>query len=162
MPVRDETGKDRQAVFDVHAAAFPSPAEARLVDRLRDDGDLAISLVAQEDGAIVGHVAFSRMRAPFRALGLAPIGVLPSLQGRGCGSALVRAGLERARNEDWDGVFVLGDAAYYERFGFRQALASGFSCRYAGEHFMALAMRGDGLPQLLGEVAYARAFDALG
>ncbi|MGD0191253.1 MAG: N-acetyltransferase [Rhizomicrobium sp.] len=161
MRIRDETEADRLSIFRVHAAAFPSDGEARLVDMLRDGGDLTISLVAECEGTVVGHVAFSRMSAPFGALGLAPVGVLPRAQNRGIGTALIRCGIERAKSGAWDGVFVLGDAPYYERFGFRVDLAAGFSCRFAGPHFMAMALGGISLPQLSGAVAYPDAFDVL-
>jgi putative acetyltransferase len=162
MRIRDETPADIPLIYKVHAAAFPAEDEARLVDSLRADGDLVVSVVAEIGDEIVGHVGFSRMQAPFRALGLAPVGVLPEYQERGFGGAIIRAGLERTKVLSWEGVFVLGDPAYYERFGFSCALAAGFSSKYAGAHFMALALNGNTLPQMQGDVAYAAAFDALG
>jgi putative acetyltransferase len=159
--VRDELIGDKALIFGIHAAAFPADDEARLVDRLREDGDLVISLIAAVDETPVGHVAFSRMIAPFGALGLAPVGVLPDLQRRGIGEALIRSGLDRARHLGWEGAFVLGDTQYYERFGFSSSLASGFACRFAGAHLMAIALNGGSLPQLRGDVSYAAAFDAL-
>jgi len=160
MDIRGETEPDRAAIRRVETAAFPTAAEADLVDRLRADGDLRLSLVAAEGEEIVGHVAFSVMTAPFRALGLAPVAVSPERQTQGIGSALIREGLRRVAAEGWEGVFVLGDPAYYERFGFDVGLASGFRCRYAGAHFMAEAL-GGALPVLTGEVDYAPAFAAL-
>ncbi len=159
--VRDEIASDRPLIFEIHAAAFPTPGEACLVDRLREDGDLVLSLVAAIHGVVAGHAGFSRMRAPFRALGLGPVGVAPHHQGYGVGAALIRAGLKKAAQQGWQAVFVLGDARYYQRFGFSRALASGFSCRFAGPHFMALSLRGDALPQLHGDIAYPKAFEAL-
>jgi len=135
-------------------------AEARLVARLRTAGDAVISLVAERDGAVVGHILFSPMRAPFRALGLGPLAVDPDSQRQGIGGALVGEGLSRAAAGGWDGVFVLGDPAYYTRFGFSAAGAAGFTCRYAGPHLMLLALR-EPLPAREGPVAYAPAFDAL-
>lgn len=161
MLIRDEMDADRAFVFAVHAAAFPTPGEARLVDHLRTDGDLVISVVAMLETDIVGHAAFSRMHAPFPALGLGPVGVLPGQQRRDVGAALIRAGLERAGRQGWQGVFVLGDTPYYERFGFDCALAAVFSCRYAGPHFMALGLNGNALPRSHGEIAYPSAFDSL-
>ena len=160
MIIRGETDADRAAIRRVEEAAFPGPDEAKLVDQLRADGDLHISLVADDDCEIVGHVAFSLMLSPFRALGLAPVAVSPERQRAGIGSALIHAGLKQAAAEGWRGVFVLGDPPYYERFGFDVALAAGFACRYAGEHFMVKPL-GDALPVLSGEVDYAPAFAAL-
>lgn len=161
MFIRHETDPDRSLIYAIHAAVFPSDAEAQLVDCLRADGDLILSLVCESGGAMDGHIAFSQMRAPFRALGLAPLSVLPARQRAGIGSALIREGLSCARAQGWEGVFVLGDNAYYERFGFRAALAKDFSCRFAGPHFMALSLNGGSLPAREGDVAYAPAFDAL-
>ncbi|MEA3041970.1 MAG: putative acetyltransferase, partial [Sphingomonadales bacterium] len=141
--------------------AFGTGAEAELVERLHADAGAAIALVAEVEARIVGHVLFSRMAAPFRALGLGPVSVLPPRQRSGIGSALVRAGLVRARQEGWDAVFVLGDPAYYGRFGFTVEAAAPFLCAYSGPHFMALAL-GGGMPGVGGEIAYAPAFAALG
>jgi putative acetyltransferase len=160
MDIRAEQPADREPLRAVIAAAFGRRAEADLVDWLRADGDSVISLVAEEGGAILGHVLFSRMVAPFRALGLGPVAVLPERQCQGLGSALIRAGLQRAQGAGWDGVFVLGDPGYYRRFGFVPELAAGFACLYAGPYLMALALQGS-LPATGGTVAYAPAFARL-
>ena len=131
-----------------------------MVDRLRADGESVISAVAVDAGHVVGHVMFSRMTAPFRALGLAPVAVTPNLQRSGIGSELIRWGLAQAKTLGWQGVFVLGDPKFYGKFGFSAALASGFESPYAGEHFMALALNGV-LPAMSGKVEYADAFKAL-
>ncbi len=160
MKIRAETEVDWAGIRRVEEAAFPGPEEGRLVDQLRTDGDLRISLVAVEGNEFVGHIAFSTMQAPFRALGLAPVAVSPERQNTGIGAALIETGLKQAGAEGWQGVFVLGDPAYYERFGFDLALAAGFNCRYAGPHFMVKAFD-DALPALSGEIDYAPAFAAL-
>ena len=97
-----------------------------LVDRLRADGDAAIALVAAEHGRIIGQILFSPVRAPFRALALAPVAVLPGRQRQGIGSALIESGLARATTAGWEGVFVVGEPAFYRRFGFEPELAAGF------------------------------------
>src|SRR5688500_16642509 len=102
---------------------------------------------------IVGHILFSPMQTPFRA-------VAPDRQRRGFGSALIDAGHELAREQDWQGIFVVGEPDYYRRFGYETALAAGFASPYAGSHFMALAPDG-ALPAITGEVRHARAFAAL-
>jgi len=94
--IRDEEAKDVAAIHAVVRAAFGQPAEADLVDQLRADGDSIISLVAVDDGNVVGHVLFSKMSAPFRALALAPVSVSTERQNAGIGSRLIRAGPERA------------------------------------------------------------------
>lgn len=155
--IRNEERDDIPEVRKIVQEAFLQPAEAKLVDRLRADGEAVISGVAVDAGQIVGHIMFSRMDAPFRALGLAPVAVKPGLQGNGIGSELIRWGLAKAKSNGWRGIFVLGDPKYYERFGFSVALASGFESPYAGEHFMAIALDGD-LPATFGKVEYADAF----
>ncbi|HEY1613190.1 MAG TPA: N-acetyltransferase [Rhizomicrobium sp.] len=160
LVIRDETEADGPAIHDVQIAAFASGAEAQLVEALRSDGDLVFSVVAVLGGSIVGHAAFSRMNAPFKALGLGPVGIVTERQGQGVGTALILAGLTRAAAANWRCIFVLGGVDYYARFGFACDAAAGFRCHYAGPHFMALALNGP-LPVATGEVAYPRAFEAL-
>ena len=120
----------------MNAAAFPTDAEARLVDRLRDAGALRVSLVAERAGRVIGHVACSPVRivavggAEHGAIGLAPMAVAPALQRTGVGGALVRAGLDACLAIGEPVVFVLGHPAYYPRFGFEPAAPRGL--RYAG------------------------------
>jgi putative acetyltransferase len=161
MIIRSEEPADRPAVRTVLEAAFPTPAEAQLVDQLRADGDAEISLVAIDDDVVVGHVMFSRMTAGFRALGLGPVAVLPTRQRSGVGSLLIGQGLARADADRWKIVFVLGNPAFYRRFGFDPTLASGFTSPYAGPHLMALGLT-QPLPKLSGRIDYAPAFAALG
>jgi putative acetyltransferase len=155
---RAETSADHFAVRHIHQRAFGRDVEADLVEALRREGSVVLSFVAEEEGQILGHVMFSRMEAPFRALGLAPIAVVPERQGEGIGSLLIKAGLARARAEGWEGVFVVGEPAYYVRFGFDAKPASGFQSPYAGPYFMAIALQGPGLPCASGRVDYAPAF----
>ena len=118
--VRPETSEDAAAVRDVETRAFDRADEAALVDALRGAGKATISLVAIVDGHVVGHVLFSPVTldgAPL-GLGLAPLAVAPEAQRRGVGAALVRAGLAEARAAGHGVVVVLGDPAYYRRFGF--------------------------------------------
>ena len=159
MILREELPSDRDLIRAVHLASFPSGDEADLVDALRQDGDSVISLVALEDEHIAGHVLFSRMAEPARALGLAPVAVLPTFRRRGIAAGLIEAGLERAHLQGWELVFVLGDPAYYRRFGFDARQAEGFASPYAGVHFMARALATGALQD--GKAEYARAFSAL-
>ncbi len=161
MNIRPAEPRDQAAIRELLLSAFPGPDEADLVERLRAEGDAAIELVAEDDGDIVGHILFSPMEAPFTALALAPVAVAPDRQREGVGSALIEAGHEAARQKGTDGIFVLGDPVYYQRFGYDLSLAAGFDSPYAGAHFMALALAG-ALPAREGTLAYARAFAALG
>ncbi|HEY8616409.1 N-acetyltransferase [Phenylobacterium sp.] len=134
---------DHAAIGQVVEAAFGQPDEARLVERLRSDGDVLFELVAVEAQAVVGHILFSRLWADRYEMyaALAPVAVAPGLQNSGHGSALVRAGLESAKEFGAHGVLVLGHPAYYRRFGFSAEAARQISAPYAGSPaFMALAL----------------------
>ena len=160
IEVRVETSRDWQAVYHVVLTAFGRSAEAELVKELRESGDSVVSLVAEEEGEIVGHVLLSGMEAPFPALALAPLSVIPARQRVGIGAALVRGAVDRARSEGWAAVFVLGDPTYYERFDFDSGAAEGFVSPYAGPHFMLLKLT-PSLPATAGELRHAAAFSTL-
>lgn len=153
--------ENHAAIRRVHLEAFPTAAEADLVERLRLDGDAVIELVADRAGDVIGHVMLSRMRAAFLALGLGPVGILAAHRGQGVADRLIRKALRRAREGGWRAVFVLGDPAYYRRFGFRAELAAGFDCAWSGPYLMALPLEGT-MPATTGRIDYAPAFAELG
>jgi putative acetyltransferase len=157
--IRMEAPADRAAVHAVVAAAFGQADEANLVEQLHADGDVFVSLVAEEGGAIIGHVLLSATQAPFRALGLAPVSVIPARQSAGVGSALIREAIRLAREAGYAAIFVLGDQAYYGRFGFDVDAARGFASPYASDHFAVLEL--SPLSVCAGAVEYAPAFAAL-
>ena len=117
-------------------------------------------MLRSRPAGFVGHVMFSRMTAPFPALGLAPFSVMPRHQRQGIGRSLVEAGLKLARDGGWVAVFAVGDPAYYGYFGFRAELAERFSSPWGGPHLMALPL-GASLPVRGGRVDYAPAFAGL-
>jgi putative acetyltransferase len=162
MNFRDESLDDHKAVRHLHLTSFPGAGEADLVDQLRGDRDAVISLVAIEGRVLTGHVMFSRMVAPFRALGLGPVAVLPDWRRTGIAAALIQDGIKRATNEGWAGIFVFGAPNYYRRFGFQPKHAEGFESPYAGPHLMALPLNNDELPTRSGRLDHAPAFAALG
>jgi putative acetyltransferase len=159
MLVRSERSEDRAEVEKLITAAFGRGDEAKLIDQLSVNGDLALSLVALKSGVAVGHVAFSRLRSPPGAWALAPVAVTPEWQRRGIGAALVEAGLQAARERGVPIVFVLGEPDYYGRFGFKAERAAGFASSYSGPYLMALAL-GDAAPRS-GALIYPPAFSAL-
>jgi len=166
--IRAERDGDRGAIAAVHEAAFARPEEARLVDALRAGGKAVVSLVAVADGAagavIVGHVLFSPMTieglGAAACAGLAPVAVLPAYQRRGIGGALVRAGLDACRSAGHGAAVVLGDPAYYSRFGFVPARRFGLSSEYdaPADAFMALELRPGALAGAGGLCRYAEEF----
>lgn len=160
IDIRDESPEDWKAVYQVISSAFGQSAEAELVKELRGAGDSVVSLVAEEDGQIAGHVLLSRMDAPFPALALAPVSVIPTRQRCGIGSVLIKEAVNRARTKGWAAIFVLGDPSYYERFEFNREAAAGFTSQYAGHHFMVLKLS-PSLTATTGEVRHAPAFSAL-
>jgi putative acetyltransferase len=167
LRVRPEAPGDFEAIRAVHLSAFPTAAEADLVQRLRDDLDSAISLVAERSGEIVGHALLSRMSVSgegrsYRALGLGPVGVRPAAQGGGVGAELIRSALAIAEALGEEMVFVLGEPDYYGRFGFTAATAAPFASPYAGPFFMALRLCPDVDVPAAGSAAYAPAFARLG
>lgn len=137
MPIiiRRETPADIEAIHRIEAAAFESEAHAALVNRLRDEGALLLSHVAEQDGEIVGHAAYSLLTIADgdrveRLPALGPIAVDPPFQGRGIGSALARAGLGAMRDMGYGLLFLVGSPRYYPRFGFQPAQPLGFSSDY--------------------------------
>ena len=153
---------DDQAVRAVHLGAFPTAVEADLVEQLQRDGEVVLSLVATEEECVVGHVLISRMTAEgdgraYRAVGLAPIAVLPERQRSGVGAQLIREAVTRLREQGEDLVFLVGEPNYYRRFGFDPATAAPFASPYAGPYFMALALNDAALPAT-GRAEYAPAF----
>jgi len=152
---------DQEAVRALVSAAFGRPDEAELVRRLRADGDAILELAAVE-GRVVGHILFSRLAvepATIRLAALAPVSVLPERRKAGIGSALIRDGLARCKALGFDAVAVLGDPAYYRRFGFTRRAARGLSCSYSGLAYQALELRDGALDGGPWSVLYPRAFD---
>lgn len=160
MKIRAEADTDHDAVRRLHLAGFPTPAEAALVDALRTTGDCVYSLVAERDGEIVGHIMLSRMEAPFKALSLAPVTVDTEWRRQGIAARLIEESLAAARRDGWDGVFVLGNPAYYRGFGFSTELAARFASPYAGPYFMGLSLAGAQFPAEGGEIRHPAAFSA--
>ena len=161
MTVRKERAGEAAAIAGVIARAFAGAphsdgTEAQIVERLREAGGLSLSLVAQDSGVIVGHAAFSPVEIGEAQgwFGLGPVAVEPARQGEQIGAALIEAGLERLRAAGAAGCVVLGDPAYYGRFGY--AAAPGLSYPGAPKpYFPALAFAGE---PPTGEVRYHPAF----
>ncbi len=164
--IRPERADDAGPIRDILLAAFGREAESRLVDRLHASGKIACSLVAEEEGRILGHVMFSRVtigETAMPALSLAPLAVLPAFQRLGIGSALVSAGLQQLRLGGQARVVVLGDPAYYPRFGFMPASHFGLICQFPAPDsaFMAVGLVRDAWRDVSGTVHFGHEFDDL-
>jgi putative acetyltransferase len=164
VDIRAEQPTDCEVIDAVTAAAFLNApysdhTEQFIVKGLREAGALSISLVAERDGTVVGHVAVSPVTIADGStgwFGLGPISVLPEYQGRGIGSQLMEAALDVLRHMGAAGCVVLGEPAYYGRFGFRLEPKLKFPAAPA-EYFQAISF---GSPVPCGIVAYHRAFGA--
>jgi putative acetyltransferase len=163
--IRAERSDDIAAVHAVNVEAFGREAEAALADRLREELRIFKSLVAVKDGNVVGNVVFSNLSLKTRsgdrnALALAPVAVLPEVQGRKIGTRLITGGLELCRGSEAIAVLVLGDPKYYTRFGFSGELAQRIKSPYsgAGAAWMALEPREGALENQSGVVTYPDAF----
>ncbi|MGB0906650.1 MAG: GNAT family N-acetyltransferase [Maricaulaceae bacterium] len=164
MHIRDEKHGDEAVIFDLTQAAFaPMPyssgTEGPIINALRRDGDLTLSRVAIEGDEIIGHIAFSpvtikRAKAPWFALG--PVSVQPDKQGRGVGSALIHDGLEQLKSLSANGCVLVGNPAYYGRFGFKNDGRISYG-DVPSEFVQWLSFEGD-MPS--GEIRYSPAFEA--
>jgi putative acetyltransferase len=167
MPIRPEEERDWPAVRALNTVAFGSAAEADLVEALRDRARPLVSLVAEEDASIVGHIMFSPVALPGFSgpplMGLAPMAVVPGRQRTGIGGTLVREGLACCRRLGGAAVVVLGHPEYYPRFGFVPASRFGIGCEYEAppEAFMVLELIPGTLASASGTVRYHDAFAAV-
>ncbi len=166
MPqIRPEKPEDIPAIHALNAAAFPTPAEADLVDTLREQDAHVLSLVAEDEDRVVGHILFSPVvietaSGHIDALGLAPMAVLPERQREGIGSRLVATGLTQCTALDYPAVVVLGHPDYYPRFGFIQADQRGITCEFPSppEAFMVKELCAGTLDGRSGVAKYHPAF----
>lgn len=170
--IRQEEPADIQRITAIEEDAFQRPDEAALVVRLRDADAIWLSQVALLDGNIVGHALYSLAAIicdgaavrEYPALG--PIAVARAYQKQGIGGALIRAGLQAAKDADYGLMFLIGHPAYYPRFGFQPALPLGFTSDYVKdsqrhEHFM-VAVLDESLPgNLRGHLRFHSAFDGM-
>ena len=165
MIVRPELEEDRQAIAELHRLAFGGDFEAELIERLREERRVELSMIAIIGGQIVGHVLFSDLDVEIdgrkvKALALAPMAVVPPRQRQGIGTRLIGDSLARLRNGRYEAVIVVGHEDYYPRFGFSAELAQKLQSPYSGDAFMALELKEGALAGGKGTVSYPPAFDA--
>jgi putative acetyltransferase len=166
ITIRAERPDDITAIRRINELAFCGTEEADLVDRLRAHNKLLVSLVAEDEGQLVGHVAFSHLtlgtqRLPCAGAGLGPMAVVPERQRQGVGSLLVRNGLDQCRLVRIQWVVLVGHPSYYPRFGFVRASSFGVRCAYevSDEAFLAIELGVGALRGVTWTIYYEPEFD---
>lgn len=161
--IRPTTAEDAEAVHALLAQAFGQAGEAKLVDDLRADGDIVLELGTWADDRLVGSVVFSRLfveqgdlRIP--AVALAPVATAPDMERQGIAGALIEAAHVQLHGSGETLSVVLGEPAYYGRFGYRADRAAAFECPWKGPYLQAMAW-GDAPED--GNLVYAPAFGRL-
>jgi putative acetyltransferase len=167
VSIRTERPGDAASVRQVHEAAFATAAEASLIDRLRAHGKAVVSLVAELDGRIVGHILFSPVSVEpgtedCDGVGVGPLAVLPVYQRHGVGARLLKEGLAACGQAGYAFAVVLGDPGFYQRFGFERASTRGLRNEYGADHaFMVVELRPGALPPAGSIARYAKEFTDL-
>lgn len=161
--IRTATPADAEAIAALNRAAFSGEGEAGIVERLRRDGLVAVEMVAEQGGAVIGHILLSWLPTMLdgravKALALAPMAVQPGQQKQGIGGRLIAAALHEAKAAGAEAVIVLGHPGYYPRFGFSVTLARNLASPFSGDAFMALELVPGALAGQRGSVSYPSAF----
>lgn len=141
--IRDEHPTDVASIRDVNTRAFGRDQEANIVDALRSNGAVLLSLVAVEEEGVVGHIMYSQATVgDVVGAALGPMAVVPERQRQGIGGELVKTGTERLRKAACPFLIVVGHPAFYPRFGFQPASAHGLSCEWGvpDEAFMVIVL----------------------
>lgn len=160
MEIRPAEQDDWPTIRAVATVAYGGRREADLLDRLAADGDLALCIVADVNGRLVGLAALSFMVAPVDSLMLAPVAVTSGMQGLGIGSALIRTVLDRAWREEAGAVFAYGEPPFHARFGFSPFVAESYPSAMSGAFWLAQVR--PGLAPEAGPAIHAPAFAAVG
>ncbi len=168
MIIREEQPSDIEKICKVNEEAFETKAEAILVNSLRDTGCSFISLVAETETKVVGHILFTPVELSgnknnLKIMGLAPMAVLSQYQNKGIGSKLVQTGLEHCKSLGYDAVVVLGHPDYYPKFGFVPSVKFGIKSEYdvPDEVFMILELTPGSLKHHEGVIKYHEAFNSV-
>ena len=161
VTIRLETPADHLAIKNVTTAAFGQKDEAQLIQRLREDGSVILSLVATNDaGRVIGHLMFTDLiiEGIENAAALAPMSVHPDHQKKRIGTAMIKEGLEICRSLEINVIVVLGHEMYYPRFGFSADLARCLDAPLSGPALMALELTPGTLSGSDLKVTYPAAF----
>jgi putative acetyltransferase len=166
IQIREQRPEDRDAIREVNLRAFGRPEEGQLVEELRNNGAILASLVAVQEGQVVGHILYSPVRLHsggeiLVGAGLGPMSVLPEFQGQGIGGKLIEAGNKKLAGEGYPFIVVLGHPGYYPRFGFQPAHTHGVHCQWEvpQEVFMILVLDPEKMQGFSGLAKYRGEFD---
>lgn len=168
--IRAERSGDQKTIDQINDAAFNGDNESRLIDAIRNSELFVpeLSLVAEADGELIGHILFSIVTIKsgendVPTLALAPMAVVPEHQNKGVGSLLVEEGLKRAKDQGFVHAVVLGHPEFYPKFGFVPASTKGIESPFPvpDEVFMALEIKEGSLDQIKGKIVYPPAFDTV-
>lgn len=164
--IKPETSEDQDVIYAINHAAFKQIDEAELVNQVRRDGHIALSLLAFLNDEAVAHILYSPVTTESNpqnhtVWGLGPVAVLPAFQKQGVGKALIWQSLEQCKTQGTSAIVVLGHPTYYPQFGFEPANKYGLSFRgeYDGEAFMVQELVQGTLASLSGAVHYVPAFE---
>ncbi len=168
MKIREEDSADTKAIRHINTKAFETEAETGLVDVLRESGCTFVSLVAETDQKVVGHLLFTPVeltgvKNTLKLMGLASMAVLPQYQNQGIGIQLVNAGIEYCQFEKYDAIVVLGHPNYYPKFGFAPSVNYGIKSEYEvpDEVFMILELVPNSLVDYHGTIKYHELFNSV-
>lgn len=163
--IRSASSNDLDSLLQVHQAAFGGKLEeANLVQLLHERQKAVVSLLASSDNCVVGSVVFSPVEldppdSKFHAVGLAPVAVLPEFQRQGIGSLLIQEGMRICKENNFNAIVVLGNPAYYSRFGFVRASNFGLKNEYkVNDEFMVLELEEHILQQVQGTIKFGPEF----
>ncbi len=165
--IRQEMASDHEKVYEINRLAFNQENESKLIERIRESNNHVpeLSLIAEIDDKIVGHIFFSKITivgdSTYDSLALAPMAVTPEYQRKGIGSKLVAKGLEKGKELGFNSIIVLGHKDYYPKFGFQRASKWGIKCPFEvpDEVFMAIELTEKALDGKSGIVQYPDEFN---
>ncbi len=166
----EEQPDDVPGIRKVNLAAFNSPGEAKIIDQLRDNCQIFISLVAKREDKVIGHILFTPVQIitpdqrALTGMGLAPLAVMPEFHGRGIGTALCREGIERISMLGYPFVVVLGHSGYYPKFGFKPAKQYNITCSFEDvpeEAFMIQVFDAEIMKTVTGTAYYRQEFNEI-
>ncbi len=166
MIIRKEKKEDFNSIYKINEQVFKQKDESELIERIRAGRNFIpeLSLVAEENGKLIGHILFSKIKIigekEYESLALAPMAVLPEFQKQGIGGKLIKEGLNKARELGFNSVIVIGHKEYYPRFGFERASKWNIKCPFEvpDEAFMAVELNAGALTEKSGIVEYPKEF----